>query len=311
MERRSASGSQHLSSKVFLPQSMKSEKFTSFFQGEALLRLHQAIDLALAEDGPDLTSQAVFPPGHVLHARIIAKQDTLVAGLLIAPIVMERCGQGSWAWSPHVQEGDFVPDRTEVASISADAARLLKAERIILNFLTHLSGIANLTREYVLTLEGTGTRLLDTRKTLPGLRYPEKYAVLVGGGHNHRKNLAEMLMLKDNHIDLAGGIAPAVERLRASYAPCPPIEVECRTMDEVRQAIACGVDRIMLDNMTLDAMREALAIIPAAIETEVSGGVTLQSMRAIASVSEYGPDFISVGRLTHSAPMADFSMLVE
>lgn len=290
---------------------MNIEKFFSFFQGDALTFLHEAIDLALREDGPDLTSEGVFPAHHRLSAKIIAKEDTLVAGLPIVPLVMEQCGIGEWSWQAFADDGDLVADRTVVATIEAQAARLLKAERIILNFITHMSGIANLTRTYVQALEGTGTRLLDTRKTLPGLRYPEKYAVLVGGGLNHRKNLVEMLMLKDNHVDLAGGITPAVTKLRTAYSPCPPIEVECRTLAEVQEAVTCNVSRIMLDNMTIDQMREALEHIPSSIETEVSGGVTLQTIRSLATASTKGPDFISVGRLTHSAPIADFSMLVQ
>ena len=188
---------------------------------------------------------------------------------------------------------------------------LLKAERVILNFITHLSGIANLTARYVRELEGTGVRLLDTRKTTPCLRWPEKYAVQAGGGCNHRKNLVEMLMLKDNHIDAAGSMTKAVELLRGRYNPCPPIEVECRNLDEISEAVACRVDRIMLDNMTPDMLPEALEMIPSFIETEISGGVSLDTIRAYATVSTVRkPDFISVGRITHSAVTADLSMRI-
>ena len=287
------------------------EKFDDFFRGDARTYLKEAINLALREDGPDLTSEGVFPPEHRLTAKIIAKQDTLVAGLPLIPLVMDQCGSGKWDWQYHVNEGDVVTNRTLVAVITAGASRLLKAERIILNFITHLSGIANLTAEYVKQLEGTGTRLLDTRKTLPCLRYPEKYAVLIGGGVNHRKNLTEMCMLKDNHVDLAGGITPAVAKLRAHLSPCPPVEVECRTLHHVHEAVSCKVERIMLDNMEKSELDKALALIPKSIETEVSGGVTLETIRELASASSHGPDFISVGRLTHSAPSADFSMLVH
>ena len=166
-------------------------------------------------------------------------------------------------------------------------------------------------RRYAEKLEGTGVRLLDTRKTMPGLRYPDKYAVLCGGGHNHRRNLAEMLMLKDNHIDAAGSMTKAVELLRGRYNPCPPIEVECRNHDEISEAVACRVDRIMLDNMTPDMLPEALEMIPSSIETEISGGVSLDTIRAYATVSTVRkPDFISVGRITHSAVTADLSMRI-
>jgi nicotinate-nucleotide pyrophosphorylase (carboxylating) len=185
----------------------------------------------------------------------------------------------------------------------------------MLNFITHISGIANLTARYVKELEGSGTRLLDTRKTLPGLRYPEKYGVLVGGGVNHRFSLEDMLMLKDNHIDAAGGITPAVARLRETCANELPIEVECRGLEEVREAVACGVRRVMLDNMTGNGdgsdLVQALALIPEHIEVEISGGVSLENIAALAVPDlPRKPDFISVGRLTHSAPAADFSMRI-
>lgn len=286
------------------------EKFTDFFRDDARTYLNEAISLALREDGPDVTSNAIFSPEQKLTAKIIAKQDTIVAGLPLIALIMDACGCTPWEQTPLVEEGAVVTDRTVVTILCAQAACLLKAERVILNFITHLSGIANLTAKYAKQLEGTGTRLLDTRKTLPGLRYPEKYAVLLGGGVNHRKNLAEMCMLKDNHIDLAGGIIPAVTRLRATVTNCPPIEVECRTLTHVREAVSCHVDRIMLDNMEAQQLNEALALIPNTIETEVSGGVTLETIRNLATASSYGPNFISVGRLTHSAPGADFSMLI-
>ncbi|KAF1074783.1 carboxylating nicotinate-nucleotide diphosphorylase [Halodesulfovibrio sp. MK-HDV] len=290
---------------------MHTEKFDSFFQNNARIHLNSAIKLALDEDGPDLTSEGIFPPGHTLSAQIISKEDTLVVGLPLIPLIMDACADTEWSWNALTDEGDLVPDRTVVATIKADASHLLKAERIILNFITHLSGIANLTKLYVDQLKGSGTALLDTRKTLPCLRYPEKYAVLMGGGQNHRKDLTEMLMLKDNHIDLAGNMTAAVEKLRATYSPCPPIEVECRNMEEVHEAVACHADRIMLDNMDIPAVQEALKHIPESIETEASGGVTLETIRSIALASDLGPDYISVGRLTHSAPIADFSMLVS
>ena len=210
-----------------------------------------------------------------------------------------------------VEEAARVPAMTTVARLHGPAVLLLRAERVILNFITHLSGIANLTARYVQELEGTGVRLLDTRKTTPGLRWPEKYAVQAGGGCNHRKNLVEMLMLKDNHIDAAGSIGAAVRQLRERYSPCPPIEVECRTLDHVRAALDAGADRIMMDNMDSPLLSQALALVPPHVETEVSGGVRLETIRAIALTGPRRPDFISVGRLTHSAVAADFSMTLE
>ncbi len=282
--------------------------FEEFFQAEARLFLLTAIRVALSEDGADLTSRALFTDQDTAQAQIVAKQEAVMAGLPLLPLILEFAGDGD-SGSPcqcflNVDDGDRVSSGTVVAALQGPAARLLALERTMLNFLTHLSGIATLTAEYVKRLEGTGTRLLDTRKTLPGLRYPEKYAVLAGGGTNHRINLSEMLMLKDNHIDRAGSITKAVDGLRAAYDPCPPIEVECRTLDEVREAARAGVERIMLDNMDEHGLRRALALTGDA-ETEISGNVTLDN---IADLAGLGADFISVGRLTHSAPAADLSM---
>ena len=281
--------------------------FHDYFTGPARDYLLRAVELALDEDGPDLTAKAVFVRGDRLTARIVAKEDTLVAGLPIADYVLESMGILSVTDREYlVQDGGRVASGEVVALFTGPAVGLLKAERVILNFLCHLSGIATLTARYAAALSASPTRLLDTRKTLPGLRYPEKYAVLVGGGLNHRRNLAEMLMLKDNHIDRAGGIPQAVAAVRNAFpAGSPPLEVECRTLDEVRQAVAERPSRIMLDNMTLDQMRQALSMIPKDIETELSGGVSLENLPALGAL---GADFVSVGRITHSAPYADFSM---
>lgn len=292
--------------------------FDKFFTEGAARHLLRAVRDALTEDGPDLTSNAVFAPGDSLHARVVAKEDNVLAGVYIAPIVLEECAiqePGQWYCTHLAADGERIAKGRTVLEITGSARLILRAERVILNFITHLSGIATLVRRYADALEGTQSRLLDTRKTLPGLRYPEKYAVLAGGGCNHRKNLSEMLMLKDNHIDASGGISAAVARLRDAYQETPPIEVECRTLDEVREAVACGVDRVMLDNMLEsggpDLMSQALDLVPPGIEVEVSGGVTLESIRAIAEIGKNRKaDFISVGRLTHSAPSADYSMRI-
>ena len=292
---------------------MECPLFREYFEGEGLEHLGTAISLALEEDGPDLTAEGIFPPATAIRARIVAKEDTLVAGLPLIPLILSiYAAQGGEQalWQPCVAEGSTVPSGTEVARIHGPAATVLKVERVILNFVTHLSGIANLTRLYVDRLEGTGVRLLDTRKTLPGLRWPEKYAVRVGGGHNHRRNLGEMLMLKDNHIDAAGSITTAVRTLREKYCPCPPIEVECRNCEEVREAVLAAADRIMLDNMDVAGLAAALPLIPAQSEAEISGGVTLENIRDLALAGTRRADFISVGRLTHSAPAADFSMRI-
>lgn len=296
-------------------QSMKRDFFDFFFDGEARRHLFGAITQALAEDGEDKTSDAVFGPEDALSACIVAKSDAVLAGLPLIPIILDETLPEKLSLPCETEipfsDGERVQKGEVLARIRGGARRILKAERVILNFICHLSGIATLTARYVQELEGTGVTLLDTRKTLPGLRYPEKYAVLMGGAQNHRKNLEEMLMLKDNHIDRAGSITAAVEKLRETYAPCPPIEAECRNPAEVREAVALKVDRLMLDNMGPGELREALPLIPADIETEISGGVSLESIRSLALASGTRPTFISVGRLTHSAAYADFSMRIE
>ena len=294
--------------------------FDDFFQGQRRNFLLRSIRLALEEDGLDLTSRAVFSPEHHSSLWLVSKQEAVLAGLPLVPIVLTEAEQyepGPWRWQPKAAEGGRVHSGDPLAVLEGSTRLLLKAERIILNFLTHLSGVASLTARYVEALEGTGVRLLDTRKTLPGLRAVEKYAVLLGGGQNHRFSLEDMLMLKDNHIDAAGSIRRAVELLRAACSPCPPVEVECRNQAEVLEAVAAGVNRIMLDNMEPAAIGEALAVIPRHIETEVSGGVSLENIAALVRVPgadaagsglRRNPDFVSVGRLTHSAPVADFSL---
>ena len=285
---------------------MSESLFDSFFRAEARMFLLTAIKVAMAEDGPDLTSRALFADTDILSARIVAKEAAVVAGMPLIPMILDFGGEpGTCQFQALAEDGERVAPGAVLALIQGPAAHLLKAERVILNFLCHLSGIATLTARYVTALAGTRTRLLDTRKTLPGLRYPEKYAVLAGGGLNHRLNLVEMLMLKDNHIDRAGGITEAVAKARAAYKACPPIEVECRTLDEVREAVAAKPARIMLDNMDEATMAQALKLISKGIETEASGNVTLENIGRIGAI---GPDFVSVGRITHSAPYADFSM---
>ncbi len=289
--------------------------FQDYFPDSALDYVKQSISLALEEDGPDLTAAGIFSPQHSTRAYIMAKEDTFVAGLPLIPLIFAEYnaqGGGSCLWQPCVTEGTLVSHGTEIVRLHGASVDILKLERVILNFISHLSGIANLTQVYVKELDGTKVRLLDTRKTLPGLRWVEKYAVRIGGGYNHRRNLTEMLMLKDNHIDSCGSISKAVQMLRAAYSPCPPIEVECRNATEVQEAVDAQADRIMLDNMSVAELSTCLPLIPQGIEAEISGGVSLENIRELAlSAHAVRPaDFISVGRLTHSAPCADFSMRI-
>lgn len=280
--------------------------FASFFDSWRMTLVHRLVDLALEEDGQDLTSCALFRSDSLLAASIVAKEDTLVAGLPLIALVLERLGVGAaCSVTLLAHDGEHVSTGRTVARILGPAPALLKAERVIMNFICRLSGISNATQRFVQAVAGTGVRVLDTRKTTPGLRYVEKYAVRMGGGYNHRANLEEMLMLKDNHIDQAGGITPAVQALRATYTPCPPLEIECRTLDHVREAVGLKPERIMLDNMPPAIAVQALALVPAEIETEISGNVTLDT---IADLARLQPTYISTGAITHSAVVADFSM---
>lgn len=286
---------------------MSKDMFKEFFSGSSKDFLISSIDLALEEDGEDLTSRGLFNYGEKLKARVICKQEIILAGLPLIDLILSRINGNTVDCELHIfqAEGDKIAPNTVLASLKGPALTILKSERIILTFVSHLSGIATLTHKFLQELQGSRTKILDTRKTLPGLRYPEKYAVKVGGGANHRFNLQDMVILKDNHIDRAGSISRAVKQIRDKYLPVPPLEVECRSEAEVEEAIACKVDRIMLDNMEPDAIKGFIKKIPSGIETEISGGISLQNIREF---SQLGADYISIGYLTHSAKSVDLSM---
>jgi len=266
------------------------------------------IELAVAEDiGPgDATSEAILPADLRLHARIVAKRPGVVAGLPIAEAVFQRVDP-ALRFVAHVRDGDRVEAGDLVAEVVGPGRGMLAAERIAVNFLQHLSGIATLTRSFVEAVAGTGATILDTRKTHPGYRLLEKYAVRMGGGQNHRMSLSDMLLIKENHIEAAGSITQAVGRARAAH-PELPCEVEVRDLDELREALELDLDRVMLDNMDFDEMRAAVALAGGRVKLEASGGVTLERVVAVA---ETGVDYISVGALTHSAPALDLSMVVS
>jgi len=262
------------------------------------------IDRALAEDlGPgDVTSQAVFPPQAQARGQIIAKQPGVIAGLQVAAAVFQRLDPQT-QFAALTAEGAEVENLQPVAQISGAARVLFSGERTALNFLGRMSGIATLTRAFVQAVSGTSAVILDTRKTAPGLRAVDKLAVTLGGGKNHRIGLYDMILLKDNHIDFAGSVTEAVRRARASLSGLP-IEVEVRSLTQLDEALVCGVERILLDNMSLEDMRRAVQLTAGRARLEASGNVTLQRARAIA---ETGVDFISIGALTHSAPVLDLS----
>jgi nicotinate-nucleotide pyrophosphorylase (carboxylating) len=267
---------------------------------------------ALAEDvgEGDVTSKATVPEGALARARIVQKAPGVVFGLDLVAETMRRCGAELDKLMVEGQWREDVP--AEVAFASGPAVGLLAAERTALNFLGHLSGVATLTARFVEAVDGTGARILDTRKTTPGLRELEKAAVAAGGGVNHRMGLFDAILIKENHIALAGGVAKAVHAARHAR-PDLPVEVECRDLEEVAYALGTGADRLLLDNMDVETLRRAVELRDAEggdpkPPLEASGGVDLTTVRAIA---ETGVDLISVGAITHSAPTLDFSMLVE
>jgi nicotinate-nucleotide pyrophosphorylase (carboxylating) len=269
---------------------------------------------ALAEDlgEGDITSEATVPSDARGRARIVQKQPGVVYGLAVVAETMRQCGVEDV--DNLVVEGQWREDVPAEALIAGGSARaLLAAERTAINFLGHLSGVATLTARYAEAVVGTGTTILDTRKTTPGLRSLEKAAVAAGGGINHRMGLYDAILIKENHIAAAGGLAKAVHAAKTSQ-PEKAIEVEVRNLDEAAYALGMGVDRLLLDNMSRDALREAVALRdenaggPDGVSLEASGGVTLDNVREIA---ETGVEFISVGALTHSAATLDFSMLLD
>ena len=266
---------------------------------------YDVIEAALAEDvsGGDATSLSLFDADTTCRARVLVKEPGVVCGLDVARDTFLAVDPAV-EWSALAVEGAAVTGRTVVAEVEGTARAILAAERTALNLLGRLCGIATLTRQYADAVEGTGARLLDTRKTTPGLRVLEKYAVRCGGGTNHRMGLYDAVLIKDNHLALVGTIAEAVRRGRESGLS---VQVECDTLAQVREALAAGADHLLLDNMSLDELREAVRVTAGRALLEASGGVTIDTIRAIAAT---GVDFVSVGALTHSARSLDVSLEV-
>ena len=265
----------------------------------------QAVDAALAEDvgRGDVTTEATVPADAFGTAEILVKEPGVVCGVAVAERVF-RVLDEDVRFEALVEDGVEVRDvPTAVASVTGSERAILTGERVALNFLGRLSGIATLTHRYAEAVAGTGARVLDTRKTTPGLRALEKYAVACGGGQNHRFGLDDAVLVKDNHLRAAGSVAQAVERVRALTDL--PIEVECESLEQLREALAVGVEAVLLDNMTLDELRAAVGLAGGRARLEASGGITLENVRAVA---ETGVDEISVGALTHSARSLDVSL---
>lgn len=261
---------------------------------------------ALDEDLPDITSEAIFDPSDRGRARFLVKGDGILAGLDFAAATF-RAIEPSSTFTPKAKDGDRVKPGDVVAEVSASVIALLSGERTALNLLQRASGIATMTRRYVDAVAGTRAKINDTRKTVPGLRALDKYAVAVGGGENHRIGLFDMFLVKNNHVDRAGSITAAVERIR-SRGMAQKVMVEVRDAAELDEALALRPDYILLDNMTTEQLRAAVQRVNGAVALEASGGVTLDTVRAIA---ETGVDRISVGALTHSVTALDISMRVE
>ena len=270
--------------------------------------VRQVVTAALQEDvgARDATSEATVPSDARARAVFLAKQDFVLAGLDVA-LAAFRLKDPAVSWTPHVSEGAAILARTEMGTLLGSARALLTAERVALNFLQRLSGVATVTRRFVDAVAGTPARIRDTRKTTPLLRALEKYAVEIGGGVPHRAGLDSGILVKDNHARLAGSVGEAARRAMAE-ARGLPVEVEIERLDQLEEVIAAGVQMVLLDNFTPEQVREAVRQNAGRVPLEVSGGVRLENVRAYA---EAGPDFIAIGALTHSAPAVDISLEIE
>jgi nicotinate-nucleotide pyrophosphorylase (carboxylating) len=269
--------------------------------------LRQVVDLALAEDlgaAGDITTESVIPPGTPFAAEIRSREAGRIAGTDVVAIAFARFPESATA-TIVATDGSVVGPGDPIARISGSARTVLSAERTILNVLGRLSGIATATAIVVHRIAGTRTIIKDTRKTTPGLRALERYAVAVGGGVNHRSGLYDAVLIKDNHIDIAGSITASVERVRARLGVAMPVQVEVETMDELEEALRCKVSAVLLDNMSPDELRQAVVLVNGRCYTEASGGITLTNVREVAAS---GVDAISLGSLTHSVRVLDLGL---
>jgi nicotinate-nucleotide pyrophosphorylase (carboxylating) len=271
-------------------------------------RVTALVDIAVAEDvgAGDRTSEATVPESARARGRVLAKERLVVCGLPLLGRAFGRLGGAGVAL--HAADGDRVEPGTVVATVEGSARTLLAGERLALNFLQHLSGIATLTRACVERARGTRLVVRDTRKTVPGLRVLEKYAVRTGGGANHRMGLDDAILVKDNHLALGGGDFDAAVRAARARFPSLPLEVEARTLAEVARAVAARPDLVLLDNMTPAALRQAVALVAGRVPLEASGGVTLDNLAEVAAT---GVDYVAMGALTHSARAVDLSLKLE
>ena len=269
--------------------------------------IDRIIRTALAEDigWGDITTRACIEPESQSRAELVAKEDFVLAGIDVAAQVFSAV-DATVSFEKLREDGRTIRRGEVLAWIKGASASLLQGERVALNLLQRMSGIATLTGLFVEAVDGTGARIVDTRKTTPGLRYLEKYAVRAGGGQNHRYALCDGILIKENHIHAAGGVTAAIQRAKSAAPHTIKVEVETTTLAEVEEALLAGADIILLDNMSLDELRQAVKVVDGRALTEASGGVNLKSVRAIA---ETGVDLISVGALTHSYRSVDISLL--
>lgn len=271
--------------------------------------IKSVIDYALKEDigSGDITTNLLIPIDLQTKATMVAKSAGIIAGLDVAKYVF-RTLSPDIIWKAFVNDGDKVEKGDLILEITGSYRALLTGERLALNFLQRMSGIATMTADFVNAISGYKTKILDTRKTVPGLRLLDKYAVMIGGGTNHRIGLYDMVLIKDNHIKVAGGISKAVAQIKKSVPDGIKIEVETTTIEEVNEALAAGVDVIMLDNMTNITMADSVKIINGRAKVEASGNMTLERLKEVAAT---GVDYISIGALTHSVIAFDISMNIE
>lgn len=273
--------------------------------GLNIQELEYIIEHAFREDigDGDITTNNLVPENSVAKASMTAKADGVIAGLPIAEKVFKKLDP-NLIWKPLVKDGDTIKKGDVIVEMQGSFRALLTGERLALNLMQRMSGIASETAKYVAEVKHTNVQILDTRKTVPGLRTLDKYSVKTGGGTNHRIGLYDLVMIKDNHIKIAGGIAPAVEQIRKSIPSHIKVEVETTNLEEVKEAVFAGADIIMLDNMSNEAMTEAVNLVDGKAKTEASGNMSLERLKGVA---ETGVDFISIGALTHSVKALDIS----
>lgn len=273
--------------------------------GLNIQELEYIIEHAFREDigDGDITTNNLIPENSVAKASMTAKADGVIAGLPIAEKVFKKLDP-NLIWKPLVKDGDTIEKGQMIVEMQGSFRALLTGERLALNLMQRMSGIASETAKYVAEVKHTNVQILDTRKTVPGLRTLDKYSVKIGGGTNHRIGLYDLVMIKDNHIKVAGGIAPAVEQIRKSIPNHIKVEVETTNIEEVQEALSAGADIIMLDNMSNEAMTEAVQLVNGKAKTEASGNMNLERLKGVA---ETGVDFISIGALTHSVKALDIS----